>query len=165
MSPGAGLTALWHRIPWRLVRFGLVGVAATLAYTVLASLFTLGLGWRPVVASVVAYLICTVFSYLSHRRFTFRSSRPVGEEVHRFAGLSVVGWAVAILSPWLLTDQWGLPPLVAILFVSGAVPTLSFLGMERWVFRRAARVARHEGMDAADTDDDKARLTRASRVE
>ncbi len=153
-----GLRALWARIPWRIVRFGLVGGVATLLYSGLAYLFTVRLAMAAVPGSMLAYFVCTLFSYAAHRRVTFRSDRPVAEEAPRFAGISLLGWIVAIISPLLLTSICGLPPLVAILFVSVAVPTMSFLGMERFVFRgrtqdnvRSEGVSEHDGTDRNST--------------
>jgi len=124
--------------PWRFVRFGLVGGVSTLIYAVFAGVFTLRLGVSPVVASVLAYCLGAIFSFTAHRRITFRSARPVVEEAPRFAGISFAGWIVAILSPLVLTDTWHLPALVAIVFASVAVPIMSFIGLERFVFRPRA---------------------------
>ncbi len=121
--------------PWRIIRFGLVGAASTVIYAVLAWIFTVPLALPAVVGSILAYCIAAVFSYNAHRRLTFRSVRPVAEEAPRFAGVSFVGWIVAIISPLILTNAWGLPPLVAIVFASVAVPIMSFIGLERFVFR------------------------------
>ncbi len=121
--------------PWRLLRFGLVGIVATVLYAVFAWLFTVPAGLPAVVASILAYCLGALFSYSAHRRITFRSDRPVMQEVPRFAGVSLIGWIVAILSPLILTNGWGLPPVVAIVFASVAVPVLSFIGLERFVFR------------------------------
>jgi putative flippase GtrA len=122
--------------PWRVVRFALVGGISTLIYSVFAYVFTVNLHMAAVLGSVLAYLMGAIFSYNAHRRITFRSNRPVRHEAPRFAGISFAGWIVAILSPLIFTDAWGLPPVVAILFASVAVPIMSFLGMERFVFRR-----------------------------
>ncbi len=120
---------------WRFVRFGLVGGVSTLIYGICAWCFTVLLGMPAVVGSILAYLLGAVFSYTAHRRVTFRSDRPVAEEAPRFAGISFAGWIVAIISPLVLTNAWGLPPIVAIVFASVAVPVLSFIGLERFVFR------------------------------
>jgi putative flippase GtrA len=121
--------------PWRLVRFGLVGGVSTVIYAVFAWVFTVPFGAPPVVASLVAYCFGAVFSFTAHRRITFRSDRPIGEQAPRFAGISFAGWIVAILSPLVLTDAWHLPAVVAIVFASIAVPIMSFIGLERFVFR------------------------------
>ena len=121
--------------PWRRVRFGFVGGAATLIYAAFAWIFTVPLGLPAVVGSILAYFLGAVFSYAAHRNVTFRSDRPVAEEAPRFAGISFAGWIVAIISPLILTNAWGLPPIVEIVFASVAVPIMSFIGLERFVFR------------------------------
>lgn len=141
-------------IPWKVVRFGLVGIVGTLVYFGLAAAATMSFRIPASVASIAAYFIAAVYSFLAHRYFTFRSKQPISKEAPRFAGVQIIGWSVAFLSPLFMTDLAGLPPLVAIVFVSLAVPLLSFLGMERLVFRaRSPRsiangsVAAHGGPD------------------
>ncbi len=126
--------------PWRLVRFGLVGGVSTVIYAAFAWIFTVSLGMPAVLGSILAYCLAAVFSYNAHRRVTFRSDRPVAEEAPRFAGISLAGWIVAIISPLILTNGWGLPPVVAIVFASVAVPIMSFVGLERFVFRSRPQV-------------------------
>jgi putative flippase GtrA len=123
------------RDPWRLVRFGLVGGVSTVIYAVFAWIFTVQIGMPAVIGSILAYCLAAIFSYTAHRRVTFRSNRPIAEEASRFAGISFAGWIVAIISPLILTNAWGLPPLVAIVFASVAVPIMSFIGLDRFVFR------------------------------
>lgn len=143
--------------PWRIVRFGIVGVGSTLIYAVLAWIFTVRMEMPAVVGSILAYCCGAVFSYTTHRRVTFRSRQSVRHEAPRFAGISFAGWIVAIISPLILTNAWGLPPIVAIVFASVAVPILSFIGMERFVFRArrpgaAARVAASDKAVSAASD-------------
>ena len=161
MSRDTLVARLRARVPWKLIRFAFVGGFTTVLYTVLASLFTLAFGWQAVIASVLAYLLCMLVSYVGHRRFTFRSSRPVQEEAHRFVALSVLGGAVAILSPFVLTQYLGLHPIIAILFVSIAVPALSFLGMERLVFRAVPNGP--GGRATGSTDVSSVRIDQASK--
>ncbi|MDR3496266.1 MAG: GtrA family protein [Ancalomicrobiaceae bacterium] len=149
-----GFRAAIAIVPWKLVRYGVVGVTATGLYFGFAIGLTMLTHMPASVASIGAYLVAAVFSFLSHRHFTFRSRQPIAHEVPRFAGVQIIGWSVAFLSPLIMTDLAGLPPLVAIVFVSLAVPLLSFLGMERLVFRaRPPRstakggVAAHGGSD------------------
>ena len=136
--------------PWRLVRFGLVGGMSTVIYAVFAWIFTVVLTMPAVVGSILAYCLAAVFSYNAHRRVTFRSDRPVAEEAPRFAGISFAGWIVAIISPLILTNGWGLPPIVAIVFASVAVPIMSFIGLERFVFRPRPEIGRPPADQASD---------------
>lgn len=121
--------------PPRPFRFVLVGLAATLCYAVLAWTSTTRLGLPPPVASLASYAAAAVLSYLGHRHLTFRSRRPHGEAVPRFAGISVAGYGVAFLAPWLLTDRIGAHPGIAIAVTCAVVPVLTYVGLGRLVFR------------------------------
>lgn len=119
----------------QLGAFGVVGLAATLCYAVLAIVFERGAGLAPVAASFAAYGCASLISYGGHRRLTFASSRPHAEAVPRFALLTLLGVAVALAAPQILTVRLGLPSLIAVAATCIAVPLLSYLGLDRLVFR------------------------------
>jgi putative flippase GtrA len=118
----------------RLVRFGSVGVAATILYAALAAGFGVWLDATP--ASVLAYACAAVFGYLAHKRITFRSDGAHAAEVPKFAAASALGLGVAALAPIVLTDRLHLPRLAPILGTCVAVPVLNFLILDQLVFRR-----------------------------
>jgi putative flippase GtrA len=121
----------------RLLRFGLVGALATLAYAVLAETFArAGLG--PVTASVAAYLAAGVVSYLGHKRVTFRSGGAHTHELPRFILTLGLGIAVAAAAPAVLTKWLGLPQIAATVFTCVAAPVLSYVALSLVVFRTAA---------------------------
>ena len=55
----------------RVVRFGLVGIAATALYALIAFLLTFVIPGSAAIASLIAFSLSGVFSYFGHRRFTF----------------------------------------------------------------------------------------------
>ena len=119
----------------KLLRFGGVGVAATIIYAALAAGFgLLGLGATP--SSVLAYACAAVFAYLGHKRITFRSGGAHRTEAPRFAAASILGLGVAALAPILLTDQLHLPRIAPILATCVGVPVLNFLLLDQLVFAR-----------------------------
>jgi putative flippase GtrA len=128
---GAGVRA-WFA---RLVRFGLVGGAATLCYATLAWMLD-RMGFAPVAASIAAYGAAGVVSYLGHKRITFRSPGAHGVEIPRFALALGLGMGVAAAAPMVLTHALGLAPIASILVVCVAAPALSYLALEHMVFRR-----------------------------
>ncbi|TIQ60817.1 MAG: GtrA family protein, partial [Mesorhizobium sp.] len=67
-TAGAGLKLL--------ARFGLVGIAATSLYAVLAIALVKSkwVGFTPVQASLAAYAAAALFSYLAHKTVTFMSN-------------------------------------------------------------------------------------------
>jgi putative flippase GtrA len=119
-----------------LTRFGLVGIAATLTYAVLATIFMKWdrIEFTPVQASLAAYAAATVFSYLAHKYVTFMSSGSHRSEGPRFLLLTSAGFAVAYAVPALLTGKLGLPPAVPVLVTCVLIPAFNLLVLDRWVF-------------------------------
>jgi GtrA-like protein len=72
-----------------LIRFGLVGIAATALYAALASVLMSRewIGLSAVRASLAAYVAAALFSYLAHKAVTFMSREPDRTE----AALSAAG--------------------------------------------------------------------------
>lgn len=119
----------------RLARFGVVGVGCAALYAGLAWSLTALAGLTAPAASVAAYAVAGVASYLGQKLFTFRSAARHGDAAPRFLLLFAVGAAIAATAPLLLTERLGLPPVVAIAFTCGAVPLINYVVLGRLVFR------------------------------
>jgi putative flippase GtrA len=121
----------------RLIRFGVVGVGCAALYAALAwGLTTIG-GMSPVAASVAAYSVAGVASYLGQKLFTFQSDAPHADAAPRFLAVFLVGIAIATAAPLLMTERMHLPPLAAIVFTCGVVPLVNYGVLGSLVFRRA----------------------------
>jgi putative flippase GtrA len=120
----------------KLLRFGLVGIAATALYAILATLFMSRIGLDAVPASLAAYAAAALFSYLAHKSATFMSRGLHRTEAPRFLLLTAVGLAVAYAAPAVLTGVFGLPGIVPVLVTCVLVPALNLLALDRWVFAR-----------------------------
>ncbi|RWQ38203.1 MAG: GtrA family protein [Mesorhizobium sp.] len=119
-----------------LARFGLVGIAATILYAVLATVLVKSewIGVTPVQASLAAYAAAAVFSYLAHKSVTFMSSGSHRSEAARFLLLTAIGFGMAYAVPALMTMKLGLPPIIAILVTCLLIPAVNLLMLDRWVF-------------------------------
>ncbi|CCV09984.1 membrane hypothetical protein [Mesorhizobium sp. STM 4661] len=129
--------------PRRVLKFASVGLAATVVYALCASLFA-SAGSRylsPATASLAAYAVAAIFSYLGHKFFTFMSAGSHRFEVPRFAVLTGCGLAVAYLLPALLVGQFGLPISVPILLTCILIPVVNFVVLERWIFSGRAEAS------------------------
>jgi putative flippase GtrA len=122
--------------PMLLIRFGLVGSAATALYAALASVLMSRewIGLSAVRASLAAYVAAALFSYLAHKAVTFMSREPHRTEAPRFLLLAVTGLAVAYCAPALLTGILGLPGIVPVLVTCIVIPVLNLVVLRRWVF-------------------------------
>lgn len=118
----------------QLLRFGVVGVAATLTNFVVTVLAIERLGLAPPVAATLAVLVAFGVSYGGHRGFTFRAPRDHRRHLPRFLlaqgaifalCLAFTGWANDTLH-W--HHRW-VAATVCVLW-----PLLSFFVARRWVF-------------------------------
>ena len=124
-------------LPWpilgRLARFAVIGAAATVIYAVLAAAFGAA-GMEATAASLLAYGLGGLVSYLGHKRVTFRSGRAHAVEAPRFAAACALGAAIAAAAPLVFTDWLRLPGYVAIGITCVAVPALNFVVLNHLVF-------------------------------
>lgn len=121
--------------PARLVRWGVVGAAATLSYASLTWLLATQVGLTATVSSVCSYALSAFISYFGHRLLTFRSTRPHREALSPFIGVSLAGYGMAFLIPTVVSDILGARVEISILITCAAVPVLNYLGLSRLVFR------------------------------
>jgi putative flippase GtrA len=123
----------------RLGRFTLVGLAAMAAYAVLVTAFG-AFGLTPAwLASGAAYAVAAVWSYIGHRRFSFRSDAAHRVAGPRFAVVTAVGQGLAILIPAVISDIAGHPAYLATLAVCIVCPGVSYALNSAFVFAGAQR--------------------------
>ncbi|PVB26656.1 GtrA family protein, partial [Mycobacteroides abscessus] len=124
----------------QLVRFGIIGVASTLAYAVLF-LALHGLAGDQA-ANFLALLITAVLNTSANRFFTFGVRGRRNAAKHQFQGLVIFGIGLALTSGSLVAMHHLVPDaskhvLLIVLTVANLVATLiRFVGL-RWVFRSA----------------------------
>jgi len=123
------------REAWRVVRFGVVGVANTAIYTgTYAGLLAAGLPY--IDASVCAYIVAISIAYFLNHRFTFRVAEHSSGLVARFFAVQVAGAVINIALLALLIDGWGWGELTAQLVLLPPVVTATFLLNRLVVFHK-----------------------------
>jgi putative flippase GtrA len=123
----------------RLLRFTAVGLAAMAAYAVLVTLLS-AVGLSPQwLASGAAYALAAVWSYIGHRRFSFRSDAPHAVAGPRFVVVTLTGQALAIAIPAAITDLAGYPGHLATILVCLICPGVSFILNSSFVFADGQR--------------------------
>ena len=129
----------------QLVRFGIVGVASTLAYALLYLALHAAIGAQA--ANFVALLVTAILNTAANRAFTFgvRGSAQVAK--HQMQGLLIFGVGLALTSGSLVVlHQWAPSTTkhveLAVLVTANLVATIiRFVGL-RWVFRNNESVVR-----------------------
>ena len=130
----------------QVLRFGLVGVASTLAYALLY--LALQHVVTAQVANFLALLITAVANTWANRRFTFGVRGPGRAVTHQAQGLVVFGIAWAITSGSLVVLHTVKPNAssaleLVVLTVANLVATaLRFVLLRAWIFGRERRAAR-----------------------
>lgn len=120
----------------RWVRFGIVGVAATLTYFVLALLFE---HWDvPVfVGNTLSYVFGFGVSYTGHRSWTFQSTASHGSALPKFLATQTFGLGLNTAIIWVLMRS-GLPYILSMPVAIVTVPVAVYLISKFWVFRDPA---------------------------
>ncbi|AYJ48451.1 bifunctional glycosyltransferase family 2/GtrA family protein [Rhodococcus sp. P1Y] len=131
------VTGVPHGMVGQLVRFGIIGVASTVAYGLLYLVLHPLIGAQA--ANFMGLLITAVLNTAANRAFTFgiRGSEDAGK--HQLQGLLVFGFALLVTSGSLaLLHEWA-PGVsrhveLAVLVVANLVATVCRFIALRWVF-------------------------------
>lgn len=119
---------------FQIMRFGIVGVIASLVHFSCVVFFVQLLHWLPLVANIVGFSIGVQVSYWGHRTFTFRDS----DASHRVAYPRLVmlqtGNFIANEGLFSLFLSLHLPYQVALLIVLAIMPIFTFMISRAWVF-------------------------------
>lgn len=124
----------------QLVRFGIVGVASTLAYLLLYVLLQSITGAQA--ANFLALLITAIGNTAANRAFTFGVRGSAQAVSHQLQGLTIFGIGLALTSGSLFAlHHWAPGSAVhlelVVLVIANLIATLvRFVGL-RWVFRKA----------------------------
>lgn len=117
-----------------VIKFGGVGLVATVTYFAFANLL-IATGLRDAkLASFVAYLSAAAVSYFGHKILTFQSSQPHKIGLPRFILTTVFGSLIAYWFPKIVTEQFGQTPQVAFGAICLIIPILNYFLFKFWVF-------------------------------
>ncbi|MFT4034553.1 MAG: GtrA family protein [Patulibacter sp.] len=126
-----------HRIreAWRMLRFGVVGVANTAIYTgMYAALLAGGMPYGS--ASVLAYAVAISIAYFLNHRFTFRVAEHSSALVARFFAVQIAAAVANIAILALLVEGAGIDPLLAQFVTLPPVVLSTFVLNRLVVFRQ-----------------------------
>lgn len=122
-----------RRLSGEGIRFGLVGICATLTYLGV-SLVVQRLWGQPLTSSSLGYLASVGISYAGHRSFTFETERPHLTTGPRFLAVSLCGFVLTNLIVAVITEFAGLPFALAAALVAIVIPLFNWVLSRLWVF-------------------------------
>lgn len=120
----------------KLSRFAAVGVANALVYAVATRLYADAFAVSAAVASGLGYATAVPLAFFGHRRLTFEAKGALSPQFVRFLGNHLLGFALAVVIAWLVTDLLGWPIWMGMGATILAVPVMSYMVMDKWVFAR-----------------------------
>jgi len=118
----------------KLLRFPLVGLLSSVVYAVATWVCISQLHLDHRVASLLGYLTALPVSFLGHRHFTFAATGKPSAEIVKFAAVHSIGMGLSWLSV-SATDWMHVHYAFGIVGAVVLVPIMSFLVLDRWVFR------------------------------
>ena len=120
----------------RLLRFVSVGLANTIVYAVATHLYADVLEVSAAIASGMGYATSVPMAFFGHRNLTFEAKGALSPQLVRFLGNHLFGVVLAVVIPWLMTDLLAWPIWLGTGATILAVPVVSYLIMDKWVFVR-----------------------------
>ena len=117
-----------------LLRFGLVGGAASATY-ILVALLVARAGVTPQTANVIGVVASTTVSFLGHLFYSFRRDRITRAYVIRFLILSVAVYAFSSAGTHISVAWFGWPYWAVVLAVAATIPLFTWTAGRFWVFR------------------------------
>jgi putative flippase GtrA len=122
--------------PKQFLKFGIVGLLATLIHATSFELIFTHLRWTSTAANICGFLTAFVFSYWLQIGFTFKeeahaSANPKLARV-RFIGVSLFGFLFNLLSALLLIDFLRLNRLCYLFVLVFITPVLIYVLQKHW---------------------------------
>lgn len=128
-----------------VVRFVIIGAAATVVHMCVAFALYYGLNFAPLIANPIAFLIAWCVSYAGQFKWTFKDSGAKHKSsAPKFFAVSVLSLILSQVVVWFTAEYLKLPFYLAMLCVVFSVPIVTFILSKFWVFRRAASGETHD---------------------
>lgn len=120
----------------QIVKFGLVGVVATVLDFLVLYVLADFIGLHYLTAAALAFVAATLFNYVASMRYVFTSRFGTAEkrqELLLFVTLSIVGLGLNQVLMWLFVDQVALHYLVAKIAATVFVMAWNFVSRKIWL--------------------------------
>ena len=113
----------------QIMKFGVVGILATLLDYVVMIVLTEVFGVPPVASSTISFSISVVFNYLASMRYVFshREGMSRRREFIIFLVLSIIGLGINAALMWVGTELAGIDYRIVKLFATAVVMVWNFV--------------------------------------
>lgn len=120
----------------QILKFGVVGVLATIVDFGILTLFTEIFGVYYLASAAFAFIIATVFNYLASMRFVFKSRFRRDEkrkELFIFLVLSLVGLGLNQVLMWFFVEKVGIYYILSKVLATVLVMGWNFISRKKWI--------------------------------
>lgn len=118
----------------RIVRFGVVGIAATAVYASSTFVAVGILHLSPVRSSIIGQLVATGVSYFGHTLYSFGLKLDHRTYFWRFLLIAAITFIVNGAVTWLMAEALGLSYRATIAIVTILIPIVNYVCNRFWVF-------------------------------
>jgi putative flippase GtrA len=132
----------------RIVRFGIVGLIATVTYATATFIAVEWLRIDPVPASILGQGISTPVSYFGHAWLSFQVKADHRTILWRFLVIGAVTFGLNGAVTHLFTHVFSISNRITIIVVTILIPLVNYLCNRFWVFRPGLRTPpTHRGLE------------------
>ncbi|KAA9300544.1 MULTISPECIES: GtrA family protein [Aerococcus] len=125
-----------QKIIQQIIRFGLIGVIATMIDFALLTALTEWGHVHYLLSAGIAFVVATIFNYLASMRYVFVSRFSKEERIQElvlFVTLSVVGLILNQVFMWAFVEKLGLFYLLAKVLATVLVMAWNFISRKLWI--------------------------------
>lgn len=119
----------------KFVRYGLVGILATLVHVGTFTFLVEALGFTPVIASVPSFVLAMLSAYIVNYSWTFTSSGAHLVQLPKYVTVSAICFCLNVAITYLVVNVFSFWYPIALLMVVSVIPALSFSMNKLWTFR------------------------------
>ncbi|ATX79911.1 Putative flippase GtrA (transmembrane translocase of bactoprenol-linked glucose) [Mariprofundus aestuarium] len=123
----------------QVLRFGLVGIMATVTHVITVLFLVEWGGWGPLWANFVAFSLAVFVSFIGHYHWTFNASTPYATAFPKFFTIALLGLGLNQAIMFSLVNLLGWDYRLGLAAVIMVVPAITFLASRFWAFQPAHR--------------------------
>lgn len=119
----------------QFIRFGLIGIVATLCHMGTLIIFVEIFKYEPIMASTIGFILAVIISYVLNYRFTFIARRSHVFFFLRYLVVCITGLAINISIMFLTVNILKWWYIIGQIFTLAIVPVTNFTLNKYWTFR------------------------------
>ena len=104
--------------------------------------------WALVISSFIG--ICN--SYFMQRKYVWKSSNPLGNEIYKFLVVAILQLLAGMFLLWVSVDHLKFEVLISQLFITLILIVITFFALRNWTFKNRRPSPLHHSNDKVEKD-------------